>query len=218
MERTAAVRAFYRGRLCEQLRGGGRDRTLRPRVRHPARVGLRVDGDLGAPRPPFRRAEAHYGIPLVAVRKAHAFATRGVIFKESERQLPYAGLDAPSRKGLRPGEPTNANEWRSRFNCPEGCGKPSVATRLCWSNLPYHPHTPHGRLQLYAERRALLCRRNQIEGTFSALQVGYKQCLDGAARVRLFDRTVNEGLIAISLVTRALLVLLAERKLRGEIK
>ena len=53
VERAAAVRALDRRRLCEQLRRGGRDRTVRPRLRHPARV-LRAQRLL-ALRPATRR-------------------------------------------------------------------------------------------------------------------------------------------------------------------
>jgi hypothetical protein len=174
--------------------------------------------------------ETRYGIHVVVGRKAHAFTRRGVFFSEDEhrsvkgvqgtgvpvcrahrRQLQLVEIDMPSRSGLRPGEPTNPASFRLRFFCPDGCGKVSVQNRLCWSNLPYYPYTPHGWLKLYAHRRAMLHRRNQVEAAFSSLQVGYKQCLDGAARVRVFDRTVNEALLAISIATRALLALHAER-------
>ena len=60
VERTAAVRALYRGRLCEQLRRGGRDRTVRPRLRHPARL-LRAQRVLALRPPTRRRAPDHRG-------------------------------------------------------------------------------------------------------------------------------------------------------------
>jgi hypothetical protein len=180
--------------------------------------------------------ETHYGIHLVASRKGHAFENRGRLFKdvthpsvaalrgdgiaicrEHGSLLEYKGLDAPRREGLRPGEPTNPAAFRSRFFCADGCGKVSIATQSRWSNAPYYPYTPHGRLKLYARRRALLRRREQVEALFAALQVGYKQCLDGAARVRVYDRGVQEGFLTLSIVTRDLLTLLAERTRRGEV-
>jgi hypothetical protein len=179
--------------------------------------------------------ERYYGIHLVVNRKAHALKKRGIFLKEHQHAsvagvggdgqavcrshgvaLPYAGLDAPSRNGLVPGEPTNAARFRSRFICANGCGKVSVPTQACWSNLPHYPHTPHGRLQLFARRLVLLGRREIIESAYSSLQVGYKQGLDGPVRVRVYDRGANEGFISISLVTRGLLTLLAERTRRGE--
>jgi hypothetical protein len=180
--------------------------------------------------------ETRYGIHLVATRKAHALSRRGRMFTELDHpsvrgvggdgiaicrahnlRLPYAGM-WPTRRPvhLRPGEPVSAAAIRSRFVCEMGCGKVSIATQACWSNLPYFPFTPFGRLDLFARRRALLHRRNQVEAVFSSLQVGYKQCLDGAARVRLHDQTVNEALIGLSNVTRAFLALHAERLHRGE--
>jgi Transposase DDE domain len=183
--------------------------------------------------------EARYGTHLVAARGRPGLQKLGRRLTEADhpsiaRVLPdgtlicrahglpleYKGLEPTpneSRKGLQPGEAANPALFRSRAYCAEGCGKVSLATRICWSDLPYYPRTPYGRLDLYAIRRALLNRRNQVEALFSALQVGYKQGLDGAARVRVFDRQVSEALIALAFVTRALLVLHAERVRRGEL-
>jgi len=175
--------------------------------------------------------ETRYGIHLVAHRSRHKFDTGGKLLKEENHRsiaairgdgiavcrahralLQYRGLDAPKRHpGLQPGDLVDPRGFRSRFICPAGCGTPSVSTRDCWSNLPYYPHTPHGRLKLYAYRRALLRRRNQAESLFSALQVGYKQGTDGAARVRVLDDDSVHALIALSIVTRALLSLRAQR-------
>ena len=60
LERAAAIRALDRRRLREQLRRGGRDRTLRPRARHPARV-LRAQRLLALRPPTRRRAPDHRG-------------------------------------------------------------------------------------------------------------------------------------------------------------
>jgi hypothetical protein len=187
---------------------------------------------------PHGHLQTNYGIPLVAIRKSHALMSRGKVFREVEHpsvkglrgdgvavcrahglELEYKKLDAPPRNRLRlrPGDPTDPRAFRSRFFCPAGCGMVSIATQRAWSNLPYFPHNPHGRPNLFALRRALLLRRNQVEASFSALQVGYKQCLDGAARVRVADRGANEALLAIAIVTRALLALAAEREHRGEV-
>jgi hypothetical protein len=175
----------------------------------------------------------HYGIPLVAARAQDALQRRGKAFTALDhpsvkgvqgdgiaicrahgRPLAYAGLDAPRREGLRPGQPTNAARFRSRALClvPDGCGKVSIPTRVCWSNLPYFPYTPYGRPDLFGYRVALLRRRPQAESAFSSLQVGYKEGLDGAARVRAAERTEQEALIALSFVTRALLLLSAVRR------
>ena len=182
--------------------------------------------------------ETHYGIHLVAARRTHAFRTRGRLLKELDHPsiarvgadgiavcrahgvaLQYVGLEAPRRVslGLRPGQAANSSAFRTRFQCPQGCGKLSFPTQKACSNLPHYPHNPHGRLDLYAHRRALLNKRNQAESAFSSLQVGYKQCLEGAARVRVFDRRVTEALIALAIVTRALLALHAERSSRDEL-
>jgi hypothetical protein len=185
--------------------------------------------------PTHEYLETHFGVHLVAARHAHALRARGKVFSETthrsirglqgdgiaicrahDRKLRYVGLDAPGRDGLRPGQPTDPREFRSRFYCEEGCGKPSIATRDFWSNLPYFPRTPNGRLDLFAEGRALLRRRNPIESTFSSLQVGNKQCLDGAARGRAYDIAIHEALIALALTNYALLVLRAERLGHGE--
>jgi hypothetical protein len=181
--------------------------------------------------------ETRYGIHLVAHRYRHQYAEHTKSFKpeSADKQkrhpsvasirgdgvaicrrhgllLEYRGLYAPrSREGLTPGELVDPHGFRTRFTCPDGCGVTSVRTSMCWDNLPYYPHTPYGRLKLYAYRRALLNRRNLIESLFSALQVAYKQGLDGAARVRVADRNVQEALIALSIVTRALLALRATR-------
>jgi hypothetical protein len=189
--------------------------------------------------PTHEYLETRFGVHLIAGRGRHAFTTRGVLFPEGtdrfhrsvasidgfgvatcrahDHQLPYVGLEAPSRDGKRPGDAINPRLFRSRFHCSDGCGKVSVPTQRAWSNLPYYPHTPYGRLDLFAMRRALLHRRNQVEAAFSSLQVGYKQGLDGAVRVRVFDRSVTEALMAISFVTRGLVLLLAERRRRGEL-
>jgi hypothetical protein len=182
--------------------------------------------------------EACYGIHLVAHRYRHQFAEHTKSFKpeSTDRKrrhrsiasirgdgvavcrehgllLEYRSFDPPphAREGLHPGDLVNPDAFRTRFTCLAGCGQPSVRTSMCWANLPYYPHTPYGRLKLYAFRRALLLRRNQIEALFSALQIGYKQGLDGAARLRIVDRNVQEALIALSVVTRALLALQALR-------
>jgi hypothetical protein len=190
--------------------------------------------------PTHEHLETHYGIHLVAVRKRHALARPAARFTEADHpsvaavrtdgiaicrahsvELEYRELSpGPTKRkqlGLRPGQELDPRAFRSRFECPHGCGKVSVATRECWSHLPYYPRTPHGRHKLFAQRRALLNRRNQIESVFSALQVGYKVSLDGAARTRAFDRSFTEALIALSIVTKALLLLRAERVARGEV-
>jgi len=178
--------------------------------------------------------ETRYGIHLVAARPREKLGSRGKLFKTDEHRsiaairgdgvaicrahgalLDYRGLDAPKRNGLDPGELVDPRSFRSRFICTDGCGKPSISTSECWSHLPYYPHTPHGRLELYAYRHALLRRRNQAESLFSALQIGYKQGTDGAARVRVTDDDSVRALIALSIVTRALLALYAEREIRS---
>jgi hypothetical protein len=172
--------------------------------------------------------ETHYGIHLVAARGPHLLrrpprpvtetrhpTVAGVkgngiaICREHKQPLLYKGLTptpAEGRRGLSPGDPVAPSKFRSRFECPEG-HRVSFPTRYCWSDLPYYPYTPHGRPDLYATRIALLAQRNQVETFFSAMQVGYKQCLDGAARVRVYDHVVTEALIALAIVTRALISL-----------
>lgn len=172
----------------------------------------------------------HYGIQLVAARPKEKLARGGHMFTVDEHptikairgdgvaicrahsaELRYVGLDAPLRTGLEPGQPTNPAAFRSRFDCPQGCGKLSFPTRRCWSALPRYPRTASGRLDLYALRRALLNSRNQVESMFAATQVGNKQCLDGAARTRVQSRSVQEAFFGMSVATRALLTLTAER-------
>jgi hypothetical protein len=108
----------------------------------------------------------HYGIPLVAARREDALKRRGKLFtpldhpsvrgvggdgiaicRAHDQPLAYAGLDAPRRDGMSPGEPTRGSRFRSRFFCPvpNGCGKVSIPTQACWSNLPVFPYTPLGR-------------------------------------------------------------------------
>lgn len=185
-----------------------------------------------------KRLETQHRVHLVARRGGEAFNRRGVIFKEAEHpsirairgdgvaicrahgeMLEYKGMELSrpvARSGLNPDQPLPSHLFRSRFECPSGCGRPSVRTDECWSNLPYYPHTPNGRLDLFAFRRALLDRRGLIESGYSSLQSGYKQGLDCAARVRVVGREVQEALIALAFVTRALHALYAERVQRGE--
>jgi hypothetical protein len=190
--------------------------------------------------PTHEHLETHYGIHLVAVRKKHALKTRAARFDEVDHpsvaavradgiaicrahglELVYKEL-LPNRKllGLSPGQPLDPKKFRSRFECPigppAGCGKVSIPTRTCWSNVPYYPLTPHGRYKLYAYRRALLPRRNQIEAFFSDQQVSNKQGTDGPDRLRPYDRNVTESLGALAAVDKALSLLFAARVTRGE--
>lgn len=176
----------------------------------------------------------HYGIHLVAARSKKRMrggypftvnehrtikAIRGdgvAICRAHSAELRYVGLDAPQRTGLEPGDPTNPAAFRSRFECPHGCGKLSFPTRRCWSALPRYPRTANGRLDLYAFQRAFLNSRNQVESLFAATQVGNKQCLDGAARTRVQNRCVQEAFFGMSVATRALLTLTATRNSSGQ--
>jgi hypothetical protein len=201
---------------------------------------LEVDAIVGDAKydddPTHEHLETYYGIHPVVGRKKHALATRARRLTEADHrsvavirsdgtaicrahghELEYRELWPTNRRllGLRPGE-RDPRAFRTRFECPSGCGKVSVATRTCWSNLPYYPYTPHGQYKRFAYRRALLPRRNQGESVFSSTQVGYKQSLDGAARSRVQDLTTQEALTALAFATKGFLSLLAERIARGE--
>src|SRR5205823_1510402 len=127
------------------------------------------------------------------------------------QQLEYLGIEPTPKQrlkfGILPGQVVSPELFRSRYRCPRGCGRHTLRTRACWSNVPVLPHTPHGRLDLYARRRALINRRNQIEAWYSALKSAYKLALDGPDRTRTYDRTILEALIATAVVTHALLIL-----------
>ncbi|MGZ4391984.1 MAG: hypothetical protein ACXVRK_07695 [Gaiellaceae bacterium] len=81
--------------------------------------------------------------------------------------------------------------------------------------MPFYPHNPLGRPDLYAYRLALLAQRDIAESCFSSLKVAFAQGLAGGRRTRVFDREVYESLIWLSLLTRALLMLASERQVRG---
>jgi hypothetical protein len=180
-------------------------------------------------------AEVSFGVHVCASRKAsHAksggkildpqkYRTRVAWFNgegiaqcrhpKHQGPLLFEHTDRPSRAGLRPGEPhLNTDEWerhaakfRTRWSCPAGCGKVSVATNLAWSALPYYPHNPVGSPTLFAMRLALLAHRNIAESIFSSLKTSFKQGLSDGCRTRVFDRQTYEMLLWSALVTRALL-------------
>jgi hypothetical protein len=66
-------------------------------------------------------------------------------------------------------------------------------------------------------RLALLSRRNVIESVFGSMKGAFRQGNSGACRTRVLDREVNEALIWISLLTRALLTLADERDERARL-
>jgi hypothetical protein len=102
---------------------------------------------------------------------------------------------------------------------PRGTSKDGPANFfVAWGENYYGPASSIfcGSPDLFALRVALLRRQHNLsESAFSSLQVGYKQGLDCAARLRLTDLTENEALIGFSFATRAPLVLAAERIRRG---
>ena len=129
------------------------------------------------------------------------------------------GYEGPSREGLLPGEPTDRHRFRIRHRCPAdpACGRPGLAMRRHWTALAYYPHSVEaGRADLHAHRLALLARRNACEALFSALQVGHKLGLGGAARTRTAKEPTVEALLSIAMVMRSAFLLAAQRVAHGE--
>jgi hypothetical protein len=141
--------------------------------------------------------------------------------REHGQQLTFLGSEWPSREGLAPGEPhqkaaieEHRKKFRSRWTgegqC--GCGRLSAAASVSWSALPFYPHTPYGRPDLFAMRVALLAARNQSESAFSSLEIGFKQALASGVRTRLLANDKVEGLISLAFTTRALILLADQRR------
>ncbi|HXH87210.1 MAG TPA: hypothetical protein VNI55_01205 [Gaiellaceae bacterium] len=128
------------------------------------------------------------------------------------------GYGSPSRAGLTPGEPAPSRAFRVRYHCPSdpSCGRPGLPMELHWSALSYYPHSlAVGEPALHAERLALQAQRNYCETLFSALKLGNKLALSGAARTRTAKEPTVEALISLALIQRSAFMLADLRIRRG---
>ena len=128
------------------------------------------------------------------------------------------GYQGASRRGLQPGDAAPANKFRLRYHCPidSACGRPGLGMKEHLTALSYYPHSlAAGRSDLHAERLAMEARRNSCEALFSALQLGNKLGLDGAARTRTAKEPTVEALLSIALMQRSAFMLADLRIQRG---
>jgi hypothetical protein len=125
----------------------------------------------------------------------------------------FVGRGRRNDLGLRQGDPSNAKEFRLRFECPEGCeGKPHLHMDRDWAALSHYPHTiDGGREDLHALRLALYARRNSCEALFASLKLGQKLGLSGATRTHTSNEGTVETLLSLGLLLRTAFVVACER-------
>lgn len=114
----------------------------------------------------------------------------------------------PSRAGLAPGQAAPKQAARVRGRCDQhtpgetdNCGHVNIAMRINYRKLTYFPHHPEGHATRYAQRIALLHRRNAVEGLFNRLKTGHSLGTAGADRLRLKSRESYEALISLAFFT-----------------
>jgi hypothetical protein len=112
---------------------------------------------------------------------------------------------------LRLGDASSAGEFRLRAHCPvcaNAVGRRSLAMKHHWAALSPYPHSLQaGQPGRHALRVALYARRNANEALHSAIQVGGKLGLRGAARQRTAKEPTVEAALSIRLLLRSAFML-----------
>jgi hypothetical protein len=135
--------------------------------------------------------------------------------------MDFRKFDPGSRAGLRPGQSSNENDFRIRARCHHDdkngrpCGDLGLQVKHDWSNFTRLPHHRHGNERLYARRRALLLRLNQVEGAFAALKAANRTGAAGTDRFRVRSMVTYDALLSLAHLGRAALVLADQRQQRG---
>lgn len=112
---------------------------------------------------------------------------------------------------LAPGLAADLNGFRLRAHCPVGgviCGRPSLKMRHSFTALAPDPHRrAAGQADKHARRVALFARRNHHEALHTAVKVGNKLGLRGAARQRTAKEPTVEAELSIALLARSAFML-----------
>lgn len=171
-----------------------------------------------APRQEAQREVRHVLDPLEHRSISAYYGDGRAICRKHNVPMIRDGYEGASREGLQPGEGAPSNRFRLRYHCPidSACGRPGLGMSEHWTALSYYPHSlAVGKSDLHAERLANEARRNSCEALFSALQIGNKMGLDGAARIRTAKEPTLEALLSIALMQRAAFMLADLRTQRG---
>jgi hypothetical protein len=170
--------------------------------------------------PIFRRGETRANAEHLLSHKQSkllaGYDGRGIVrCREHDAELTYRGGTYGDRSGLPKGEPSNSSDFRVRFDCEHGCGRPSLAVATDWTAFSYYPHHSNGLAKRHALRLALEARRNICESVFSSLKTVSQLGLRGAARTRLTDYDTVHTLISLSFTLRSSLLVADQRAQAG---